>query len=127
MNMRLVIDVDFKRTTSSSVMEEMNVKVPDEMPVYSADVKLTNITWSSTGDYVLFVNNSYGYISYDFFVNVYKPDEGTILQFDSNITGRNFNSKSALNSDLFNLPTRRFYTIVVGVDSTASSLQLLLM
>ncbi|XP_022328032.2 uncharacterized protein LOC111127235 isoform X1 [Crassostrea virginica] len=75
MNMRLVIDVDFKRTTSSSVMEEMNVKVPDEMPVYSADVKLTNITWSSTGDYVLFVNNSYGYISYDFFVNVYKPDE----------------------------------------------------
>lgn len=86
MNMRLVIDVDFKRTTSSSVMEEMNVKVPDEMPVYSADVKLTNITWSSTGDYVLFVNNSYGYISYDFFVNVYKPDEGTVLQFDSKVS-----------------------------------------
>ena len=86
MNMRLVIDVDFKRTTSSSVMEEMNVKVPDEMPVYNADVKLTNITWSWTGDYVLFVNNSYGYIFYDFFVNVYKPDEGTVLQFDSKVS-----------------------------------------
>lgn len=70
------IDVEFYRTERSKLKE---VVVLLEMPLFSADVRLTNITSSWTGDYILFVNNSHGYVTYNFSVDVVIQEKGDIF------------------------------------------------
>lgn len=70
------IDVEFHRTERSTLKE---VVVPLEMPLYSADVRLTNSTSSWTGDHILFVNNSHGYVTYNFSIDVVIQEKGDIF------------------------------------------------
>lgn len=70
------IDVEFYRTERSTLKA---VVVPLAVPLYSADVRLTNITSSWTGNYILFVNNSHGYVTYNFSVDVVIQEKGDIF------------------------------------------------
>lgn len=70
------IAVEFYSTERSTLKA---VVVPLEMPLYSADVRLNNITSSWTGNYMLFVNNSHGFVTYNFSVDVVIQEKGDIL------------------------------------------------
>lgn len=61
------------------------VVVPLEMPLYSADVRLTNITSTWTGDYILFVNNSHGYVTYNFSVDVVIQEKASLWDTNSEV------------------------------------------
>lgn len=76
------IDVEFNRTERYTLE---TVRVPLHMPLYSADVRLTNITPSWTGDYILFINNSLGYVSYNFSIDVIIQEK--VSFWESNLTG----------------------------------------
>lgn len=76
MEQKRSIGVEFCSTERSTLKA---VVVPLEMPLYSADVRLTNITSTWTGDYILFVNNSHGYVTYNFSVDVVIQEKGDIF------------------------------------------------
>jgi hypothetical protein len=71
----LRIGVDFKRKKAG--LSEVR-QISAEMPVYTGSVRITNITSSWTGNHILYINNSRGYDTYEFSINVHQPTKGTI-------------------------------------------------
>ncbi|XP_056013119.1 uncharacterized protein LOC125678063 isoform X2 [Ostrea edulis] len=71
------IGVDFNRK-KAPLSEAKDIS--GEMPVYTAYVRLTNITSSWTGTYILYINNSRGYDTYEFSINVHYPPKVSIWQ-----------------------------------------------
>ncbi|XP_062593167.1 kin of IRRE-like protein 3 isoform X2 [Saccostrea cucullata] len=74
---QLQAGVDFNRTYKSF---SKDIGISRETPVYSANIRLDNIRSNWTGDYILYINNSHGYTSYEFSIKVFRAEKGTFFR-----------------------------------------------
>ncbi|XP_062572118.1 uncharacterized protein LOC134234068 isoform X2 [Saccostrea cucullata] len=69
--------VDFNRTDKSF---SKDIGISRETPVYTANIRLDNITSNWTGEYILYINNSHGYTSYMFSIKVFRAEKVPVWQ-----------------------------------------------
>ncbi|XP_061188021.1 kin of IRRE-like protein 3 [Saccostrea echinata] len=74
---QLQFDVEFNRTVMSF---SDDIAISKDVPVYTAYIRLNNITSTWTGEYILCINNSYGYATYEFSIKVFRPNKVSVWQ-----------------------------------------------